>query len=78
MTLRTATVHARLMTVTQPTTPPATTTLLCAGKVHLDRGLPAILDVRARSGPSRVALIEDGAVFCPSCVHELNRGGAPG
>jgi hypothetical protein len=63
------------MTVIQPRTPPATTTLLCAGKAHLERGLPAMLDVRARSGPSRVGLIEDGAMFCASCAQELNRGG---
>jgi hypothetical protein len=63
------------MTVIEPRTPPARTTLLCAGKAHIERGLPAILDVRARAGPSRVGLIEDGAMFCTSCVLEFSRGG---
>ncbi|MHB8959879.1 MAG: hypothetical protein ACYDAN_09660 [Candidatus Limnocylindrales bacterium] len=65
------------MTATHLRPPPATTTLFCAGKVHLDRRLPAILDVRARAGPARVGLIEDGAMFCTSCAHEVNRGGDP-
>jgi hypothetical protein len=47
----------------------------CAGKVHVDRQLPAILDLQATRGPSRVALIEDGAMFCASCAHELGQGG---
>ena len=49
--------------------------LFCAGKVHVERQQPAPLDLRAKVGPSRVALIEDGATFCASCVHELSRGG---
>jgi hypothetical protein len=78
MTRSGAAAHARaVMTVPRQRTQPATTTLLCAGKVHIARGLPAILDMRARAGPSRVGLIEDGAMFCTSCVHELNRGGEP-
>jgi hypothetical protein len=76
MTASGTTVQARgVMTSTQSLPPPTPTTLLCAGKVHLDRGMPATLDVRARAGPSRVGLIEDGAMFCTSCVQELNRGG---
>jgi len=49
--------------------------LFCAGKVHLDRQSIALLDLRARVGPTRVGLVEDGAMFCVSCAHELNRGG---
>ena len=47
----------------------------CAGKIHADRGLPAALDPMAKAGPSRIGLIEDGAIFCTSCAQELTRGG---
>ncbi len=68
--------HAgRAMTVVHQRAPASATSLLCAGKAHIERRTPFPLDVRARAGPSRVALIEDGAMFCASCVHELNRGG---
>ena len=63
------------MTVSQPQPLPAAPNLFCAGKVHEDRMAPAILDPMARAGPTRVGLIEDGVMFCASCVHELNRGG---
>jgi hypothetical protein len=63
------------MAINRSRTLPATTNSFCAGKGHLDRRMPAMLDVRARSGPSRVGLIEDGAMFCTSCAHEFNRGG---
>ncbi len=65
------------MTPAHPRPAPATTTLLCAGRAHLERGIAVVLDARARTGPSRVGLIEDGAMFCTSCVHEFNRGGGP-
>ncbi len=65
------------MTISYRRAPVSATNPLCAGKVHVERGIPFVLDVRARAGPSRVGLIEDGAMFCASCVHELNRGGEP-
>jgi hypothetical protein len=52
--------------------PPAS--LYCAGRVHAELGSPLPLDLRAKAGPARVALIEDGATFCRSCAHEVNRG----
>lgn len=61
--------------MTSPQRRPSAPNLFCAGKSHFDRRLPVALDLQARAGPSRVALIEDGAMFCASCVHELNRGG---
>jgi hypothetical protein len=54
---------------------PVAQALVCAGRVHVERQESALLDLRAKAGPSRVALIEDGAVLCASCVHEINRGG---
>jgi hypothetical protein len=48
----------------------------CAGQIHVDLALPAPLDVRAKTGPARIALIEDGAAFCRSCAYELFRSGS--
>jgi len=61
--------------MTLPQQLPSSPARHCAGKVHAERGVPAPLDPMARSGPSRVGLIEDGAAFCMSCASELGRGG---
>jgi hypothetical protein len=52
----------------------AASTVYCDGRVHTERGQPAPLDMRAKRGPSRVALVEDGAAFCGSCALEVDRG----
>ena len=49
--------------------------LTCSGRVHVERGESVALDLAAKGSRSRVALVEDGAVFCASCAHELTRGG---
>ena len=55
---------------------PATTPILtCGGRIHVERGERVVLDLAAKGRRSRVALAEDGAVFCGSCAHELARGG---
>ena len=60
--------------MTPPAQFPSPPARYCAGKIHTDRGLPAALDPLARHGPTRIGLIEDGAMFCKSCAHELTRG----
>lgn len=52
--------------------------IYCSGRAHAELGRSVPLDLRAKTGPSRVALIEDGATFCGSCAHELNRVAADG
>jgi len=49
--------------------------LICAGRVHTERGEAVTLDASAKSGPFHIALAEDGAVFCGSCAIEATRGG---
>jgi hypothetical protein len=61
--------------MTPPDEQPSLPDRYCAGNVHADRGLPAALDPLAKAGPSRIGLIEDGAMFCLSCAHELTRDG---
>jgi hypothetical protein len=61
--------------MTSPDERPAPPARYCAGKIHAELGLPAALDPVAKTGPSRVGLIEDGAVFCMSCARDLARGG---
>jgi hypothetical protein len=53
---------------------PAASTIYCVGSVHAESGQPALLDMLAKRGPSRVALMEDGAAFCGSCAQEVYRG----
>ena len=62
--------------MTSPDQRPTWPARYCAGKVHVELGLPAALDPMARDGPSRVGLIEDGALFCMSCARDLARGGS--
>lgn len=49
--------------------------LTCNGRIHQERGELAVLELRPRDRRFRVALAEDGAVFCGSCAMELTRGG---
>jgi hypothetical protein len=68
--------HDRAMNpVSQALDPEAAPILTCGGGIHVERGQPLLLDPMARNGRSRVALVEDGAVFCGSCADELGRGG---
>ena len=48
---------------------------LCGGRIHVERGEQVALDITVRTGRNRVALAEDGAVFCRSCAIEAFRGG---
>jgi hypothetical protein len=56
-------------------TPIVAPVLLCGGQVHAERGEAMALDASAKTGSARVALAEDGAVFCRSCAAEAFRGG---
>jgi len=53
--------------------PIAAPVLACGGRIHLERGVPVFLHPGAGSPRSRVAYLEDGAVFCASCALELAR-----
>jgi hypothetical protein len=64
--------------MTPPEQRPSAPNQFCAGKVHADLGRPALVDPLAKAGPSRVGLVEDGAMFCTSCASELSRGGGEG
>ena len=49
--------------------------LICSGRIHLERGAPEVITLVAETPRSRVAYMEDGAVFCAACALELARTG---
>jgi hypothetical protein len=59
--------------MTTPAQLPSPPARYCVGKIHADRRVLAALDPMARVGPTRIGLIEDGALFCRSCAYELAR-----
>jgi hypothetical protein len=64
--------------MTRPRMPIAAAVVTCGGRIHIETGRPVVLDLAAKGRRSRVALSEDGAVFCASCALELARGGDDG
>jgi hypothetical protein len=60
--------------MSRPIDPATTPILTCGGRIHVERGERVVLDHATKSRRARVALAEDGAVFCGSCALELARG----
>ncbi|HYO44473.1 MAG TPA: hypothetical protein VES19_14845 [Candidatus Limnocylindrales bacterium] len=64
-----------MIATTHAIDPASAPILTCGGRIHIERGERVVLELGAGSRRARVALAEDGAVFCGSCALELARGG---